>query len=203
MPDIDTGTLYLWEWTQTIFVLLLMVLLISHISSFRLTLHRPPPPGGQCQMQSLSTQTSGGCTCGLPMSQVTKKGAKNKLWKKQVFWRNGTGNWVFQPCLQILHRILAPHLLHWPKVQSFVGFDTFHNTSNFENTIWARLAKISGSPRQTGSALVVTQRQRVLFVSRNWSHLKTNWRNVRIQMIWRRLELKIIYLLQQRSNDKT
>ena len=30
MPDIDTGTLYLWEWTQTIFVLLLMVLLISH-----------------------------------------------------------------------------------------------------------------------------------------------------------------------------
>ena len=58
--------------------------------------------------------------------------------------------------------------------QAFVGFDTFHNTSNFENTIWTRLAKISGSLRQTGSALVVTQRQRVLFVPRNWSHLKTN-----------------------------
>ena len=111
------------------------------VSSFRLTLHRPPPPGGQCQMQSLSTQTSGGCTCGLSMSQVTKKEQRTSIEKKQVFWRNGTGNWVFQPRLQILHRILAPHLLHWPKVQSFVGFDTFHNTSNFENTIWTKVGK--------------------------------------------------------------
>ena len=30
-------------------------------------------------MQSLSTQTSGGCTCGLPMSQVTKKEQKTSF----------------------------------------------------------------------------------------------------------------------------
>ena len=54
------------------------------VSSFRLTLHRPPPPGGQCQMQSLSTQTSGGCTCGLPMSQVTKRSQKTSFKKTGV-----------------------------------------------------------------------------------------------------------------------
>ena len=141
MPDIDTGTLYLWEWTQTIFVLLLMVLLISH--SFLIPTNTSSPSPARWTMPNAISFDADFWRMHLWIVNVPgyKKGAKNKLWKKQVFWRNGTGNWVFQPRLQILHRILAPHLLHWPKVQSFVGFDTFHNTSNFENTIWTKVGK--------------------------------------------------------------
>ena len=94
-------------------------------------------------MQSLSTQTSGGCTCGLPMSQVTKKEQKTSFEKNRCSdgTELGTGfsSLVCKSCTGSSHLISSTD----PRFnqQAFVGFDTFHNTSNFENTIWTRLAK--------------------------------------------------------------
>ena len=119
MPDIDTGTLYLWEWTQTIFVLLLMVLLISH--SFLIPTNTSSPSPARWTMPNAISFDADFWRMHLWIANVPgykKRSKKQALKDKQVFWRNGTGNWVFQPRLQILHRILAPHLLHWPKVQS-------------------------------------------------------------------------------------
>ena len=81
MPDIDTGTLYLWEWTQTIFVLLLMVLLISH--SFLIPTNTSSPSPARWTMPNAISFDADFWRMHLWIVNVPgyKKGAKNKLWK--------------------------------------------------------------------------------------------------------------------------
>ena len=86
--------------------------------------------------------------------------------------------------------------------QAFIGIDTYRNTSSHScfaissqyfrtKTVENLVAicsdqKFLGTPPPTGSVLAATKRRKVLPVRKNWSHLKTNWRNIRIQMIWKR-----------------
>ena len=181
-----------------------MVLLISH--SLLIPTNTSPPSPARWTMPNAISFDADFWRMHLWIANVPgyKKGAKKQALKKNrcsdgTELGTGFSSLVCKSCTGSSHLISSTD----PRFNHLLDLTHFTTQAILKIPSGPRLAKISGSPRQTGSALVVTQWQRVLFVPRNWSHLKTNWRNVRIQMIWRRLELKIIYLLQQRSNDKT
>ena len=128
-------------------------------------------------MQSLPTQTSGGCTCGLSMSQVTKKEQKTSFERQTGVLTER--NWELGFPASFANLAPDPRTSSPPLTQGSINrhlLDLTHFTTQaiLKIPFGQGWQKISGSPRQTGSALVVTQRQRVLFVPRNWSHLKTN-----------------------------